>query len=229
MSISSLKKIKREISEYFISTAWPWEIVSGLFIVLIMINGSKNFVDSQLFSRFGLVILIATVNLLWAVVDGLLLIFTNLLERGRHNKMISTIKSSDKNLAIQTVSSELSGTIINALDEEDKIHIAETILGKILSSSTNTAKKFKISSRDILGSVIVIFFVFLPSILILPFFLFIANLSTAILISNIIGILILFGFGYRLGGCIKRNKILIGLTVAIIGLAVMIAGTVLGA
>jgi VIT1/CCC1 family predicted Fe2+/Mn2+ transporter len=194
-----------------------------------MINGSKNFIDNQSFSRFGLVILIATVNLLWAVVDGLLLIFTNLLERGRHNKMISTIKSSNKNLAIQTVSSELSSTIINALDEKDKMRIAETVLGKILSSSTNTAKKFKISSRDILGSVIVIFFVFSPSILILPFFLFIGNLSTAILISNIIGILILFGFGYKLGDCISRNKILTGLTVAVIGLAVMIIGTVLGA
>ena len=229
MSAFSFKKIKKQISEYFISTAWPWEIVSGLFIVLIMINGSKNFVDSQPFSRFGLVILIATVNLLWAVVDGLLLIFTNLLERGRHNKMISTIKSSDKNLAIQTVSNELGSTIINALDEKDKMRIAETVLGKILSSSTNTAKKFKISSRDILGSVIVIFFVFSPSILILPFFLFLGNLSTAILISNLIGILLLFGFGYRLGDCAKRNKILTGLVVAIIGFAVMLIGTALGA
>jgi len=229
MNIFSLKKIKKEISKYFVSTAWPWEIVSGLFIVLIMINGSKNFIDNQSFSKIGLVVLIATINLLWAVVDGLLLIFTNLLERGRHNKMISTIKSSDKNLAIQTVSSELNSTIINALAEKDKMRIAETILGKILSSATNTAKKFKISSRDIFGSAIVTFFVFAPSILILPFFLFIGNLSAAILISNIIGILILFGFGYRLGECIKRNKILIGLTVAIIGLAVMIVGTALGA
>ena len=229
MSIFSFKKIKKQISEYFISTAWPWEIISGLFIVLIMINGSKNFIDNQLFSKTKLVILIATINLLWAAVDGLLLIFTNLLERGRYDKMISTIKSRDKNLATQMVSNELNRTIINVLDEKDKVLITETVLDKILSLSANTAKKFKISSRDVLGSAIVIFFVFSPSILILPFFLFINNLSVAILISNIIGILLLFGFGYRLGDCIKRNKILIGLTVAIIGLAVMIIGTVLGA
>jgi hypothetical protein len=80
-----------------------------------------------------------------------------------------------------------------------------------------------------LGSVIVTFFVFLPSILILPFFLFISNLSVVILISNIIGILILFGFGYRLGDCTNRNKVLTGLVVTVIGLAVMIIGTVLGA
>jgi VIT1/CCC1 family predicted Fe2+/Mn2+ transporter len=229
MGIFSFKKIKKQISEYFISTAWPWEIVSGLFIVLIMINESKNFIDNQLLSKTRLVILIATINLLWAAVDGLLLIFTNLLERGRYNKMISTIKASDKNLATQTISNELSRTIINVLDEKDKDLITETVLEKILLLSANTAKKFRISSRDILGSAIVIFFVFSPSILILPFFLFTSNLGIAILISNIIGILILFGFGYKLGDCIKRNKILTGLTVAIIGLAVMIAGTVLGA
>jgi VIT1/CCC1 family predicted Fe2+/Mn2+ transporter len=229
MSIFSFKKIKKQISEYFISTAWPWEIVSGLFIVLIMINESKNFIDNQLLSKTRLVILIATINFLWAAVDGLLLIFTNLLERGRYNKMISTIKASDKNLATQTISNELGRTITNVLDEKDKALITETVLEKILLLSANTAKKFRISSRDILGSAIVIFFVFSPSILILPFFLFTSNLGVAILISNIIGILILFGFGYKLGDCIKRNKILTGLTVAIIGLAVMIAGTVLGA
>ena len=229
MNIFSFKKIKKQISEYFISTSWPWEIISGLFIVLIMINGSKNFIDNQSLSKTRLVILIATINLLWAVVDGLLLIFTNLLEKGRYNKIVSTIKSSDKNLATQTISNELNRTIINVLDEKDKVVITETILSKILLLSANIAKKFKILSEDVLGSVIVVFFVFSPSILILPFFFFISNLSVAILISNIVGILLLFGFGYRLGDCTNRNKILTGLVVTIIGLAVMIIGTALGA
>jgi VIT1/CCC1 family predicted Fe2+/Mn2+ transporter len=229
MNILSFKKIKKQISEYFISTAWPWEIISGLFIVLIMINGAKNFIDNQSLGKTRLVILIATINLLWAAVDGLLLIFTNLLEKGRVNKIISTIKSSDKNLATQTVSNELNRTIVNGLDEKDKIFIAETVLGRILLLPATTFNKFRISWSDILGSAIVIFFVFLPSILILPFFLCIGDLSTAILLSNIIGVLLLFGFGYRLGDCAKRNKILTGLVVAIIGFAVMLIGTALGA
>ena len=225
----SIFSIKKQISEYFISTAWPWEIMSGLFIVLIMINGSKNFINNQSFSKTRLVIFIATINLLWATVDGLLLIFTNLLEKGRDNKISSIIKSSDKNFATQTISNELNRTTIKVLDEKTKEDIVEIILGKILLLSTDTITKYKISSRDIFGSTIVIFFVFLPSILILPFFLFTSNLSVAILISNIIGILMLFGFGYRLGSCINRNKILIGVIVAIVGLMIMILGTILGA
>jgi hypothetical protein len=187
-----------------------------------MINGSKDFIDNQSLSKTRLVILIATINLLWAVVDGLLLIFTNLLEKGRDNKIISTIKSSDKNLATQTISDELNRTTIKVLDQKDKAYISEIIFDKVLLLSTDKIKKHRILLRDILGSVIVTFFVFLPSILILPFFLFIGNLS-------IIGILILFGFGYRLGDCTNRNKVLTGLVVTIIGLAVMIIGTVLGA
>jgi hypothetical protein len=53
-----------------------------------MVNGSKNFIDNQSLSKTQLAILIATINLLWAAVDGLLLIFTNLLEKGRVNKII---------------------------------------------------------------------------------------------------------------------------------------------
>jgi VIT1/CCC1 family predicted Fe2+/Mn2+ transporter len=132
-------------------------------------------------------------------------------------------------LATQTISNELNRTIINALDQKDKTSITETILGKILLLPTDTIKQHKILLKDILGSTIVIFFVFSPSILILPFFLFISNLSVAILISNIIAILLLFSFGYRLGSCINQNKILIGVTVAIIGLMMIILGTILGA
>jgi hypothetical protein len=125
-----------------------------------MINGSKNFIDNQSLSKTRLVILIATINLLWAVVDGLLLIFTNLLEKGRDNKIISTIKSSDKNLATQKISNELNRTTIKVLDQKDKVSISEIIFDKILLLSTDTIKKHKILLRDIWGSVIVTFFCF---------------------------------------------------------------------
>jgi len=222
-------KTKRRISEYFVSTAWPWEIISGLFIVLIMINSSEYIIDSQSLDRTGVVVLIVTINFLWAVVDGLLLIFTNLLEKGRYYKLASTIKSSDKSTASQILSSELNRTLVTVLDEKTRESIKEIILSNILLMSTSTMKRHKISSRDLLGLVIVTFFVFLPSILILPFFLYIGNIAVAILVSNLIGSLLLFGFGYRLGDCINRNKILMGLTVAIIGLLIMFLGTIIGA
>ena len=222
-------KTKNRISEYFVSTAWPWEIMSGLFVVLIIINGTEYIIKDQLPDRISVVMLIVAINFLWAVVDGLLLIFTNLLERGRYYKLISTLKLSDKNLATQTVSRELNHTIIKVLDEKTKENITETILGNILLLSIDKVNKFKISLNDILGAIICVFLVFSPSIVILPFFLYINNIAIAILVSNLIGVLFLFGFGYRLGYCINRNKILTGLAVAIIGLAVMIVGTVLGA
>jgi hypothetical protein len=108
------QKIKKTITKYFPSPAWPWEIISGLFMVLIMINGLKLFSkDSPSINRLFFVFLIVAVNLLWGLFDGLMLIFTNLLEEGRYNKMISRVKSSDKKLATELIKNELDDTIIS--------------------------------------------------------------------------------------------------------------------
>jgi len=75
----------------------------------------------------------------------------------------------------------------------------------------------------------VCFFVFLPCIVILPFFLLINNLTLAIFVSNIIGLAIFFAFGYKLGSCANRNKILTGITIMLIGLAIIAVAIILGA
>jgi VIT1/CCC1 family predicted Fe2+/Mn2+ transporter len=217
------QKIKKTITKYFPSPAWPWEIISGLFMVLIMINGLKLFSkDSPSINRLFFVFLIVAVNLLWGLFDGLMLIFTNLLEEGRYNKMISRVKSSDKKLATELIKNELDDTIISRCDKGTKEQLIETVLNN-LSSTQAILKKPKIFKDDIIAALICTFFVFLPCIVILPFFLLINNLTLAILVSNIIGLGLLFAFGYKLGSCTDRNKIITGMIIMLIGLIIIIA------
>jgi VIT1/CCC1 family predicted Fe2+/Mn2+ transporter len=218
------QKIKKTITKYFPSPAWPWEIVSGLFIVLIMTNGLTLFSkDSLSINRTFFVFVIVAVNLLWGIFDGLMLIFTNLLEEGRYNKMISRIKSSDKKLATELIKNELGDTIINRCDKETREQLIETVLNNFSSTPSAIFKKPKISQNDIIAALICTFFVFLPCIVILPFFLLINNLTLAILVSNIISLGMLFAFGYKLGSCTDRNKIITGMIIMLIGLVIIIA------
>ena len=217
------QKIKKTITKYFPSPAWPWEIVSGLFIVLTMINGLTIFSkDSLSINRTFFVFVIVAVNLLWGIFDGLMLIFTNLLEEGRYNKMISRIKSSDKKLATELIRNELGDTIISRCDKGTKEQLIETVLNN-LSSTQAILKKPKIFKDDIIAALICAFFVFLPCIVILPFFLLINNLTLAILVSNIISLGLLFAFGYKLGSCTDRNKIITGMIIMLIGLVIIVA------
>ena len=217
------QKIKKTVTKYLPSPAWPWEIVSGLFIVLIMINGLTLFSkDSPSINRTFFIFVIVAVNLLWGIFDGLMLIFTNLLEEGRYNKMISRIKSSDKKLATELIKNELGDTIISRCDKGTREQLIETVLNN-LSSTQAFLKKPKISQNDIIAALICTFFVFLPCIVILPFFLLINNLTLAILVSNIISLGMLFAFGYKLGSCTDRNKIITGMIIMLIGLVIVIA------
>ena len=225
---TSLHKIKKIISKYFISTMWPWEIISGLFIVLILINFEAISRDTAL-NKINLVYLIIVINLIWAVIDGLMVLFTNLLEKGRYNKIISQIKSTDKTSMKNTISDELDSTIIKMFDKQTKEHIYEILLKKISSISASALKQPKIDRKDIFGAFLCIFFVFLPCIVILPFFLLINGLGWAILVSDIIGLAILFAFGYKLGSCTSRNKILTGIITMLIGLALIAIGIIFGA
>jgi hypothetical protein len=225
-----VRKIKKTFIKYFPSPAWPWEIVSGLFIVLIMINGLKLFSKDLLsINRVFFVFEILTVNLIWGMFDGWMLIFTNLLSEGRYNKMISRIKSSDKKLATEIIKNELDDTIISRCDKKTREQIIETVLKNLSSMPQAILKKPKISKDDIIAALICTFFVFLPCIVILPFFLLMNNLNLAILVSNIIGLGMLFAFGYKLGSCTDRNKIITGMIIMLIGLVIIVAAIVFSA
>ena len=195
-----------------------------------MINGLKLFSKDLLsINRVFFVFEILTVNLIWGMFDGWMLIFTNLLSEGRYNKMISRIKSSDKKLATEIIKNELDDTIISRCDKKTREQIIETVLKNLSSMPQATLKKPKISKNDIIAALICTFFVFLPCIVILPFFLLMNNLNLAILVSNIIGLGMLFAFGYKLGSCTDRNKIITGMIIMLIGLVIIVAAIVFSA
>jgi hypothetical protein len=54
-------------------------------------------------------------------------------------------------------------------------------------------------------------------------------MDMAISVSNMVGLALLFGFGYKLGSCTNRNKTLTGLIIMLIGLLIIMLAIVFSA
>lgn len=147
-----LRKIKKNLASYLPSPIWPWEIISGLLIAVLLINNSKNIFGENAPNKtavFSLVIII--VSLFWGAIDGLMFVFTSILERGRYNKTSKTVKSLDEKSAKKLIINEVNQImIIDTLGEEIKRQIIDAIYKEFLSDKLATKEKIKVLKDDII-------------------------------------------------------------------------------
>jgi hypothetical protein len=226
-------KIKKYLVQYLEPTDWPWEIITGLVLVLLFTNNIHYILKEEnlrgIIQFFEVVIF---VSLFWSVIEGLMFLFTSFLEKGRYNKMILKIKSSEEEAGKKLIKNNLEQNIADVLDEPTKKYVIDSIFKRILSLTFQSLEKPKLTKKDIIGALLCLLFSFLPSFLIMILFLLLAvvfNLSIAIFITNITGLIVLFGFGYKLGSCTNRNKLLTGVLVTLVGIVIIILGIILNA
>jgi len=226
-------KVKKYLVQYFEPTDWPWEIITSLLLVLLFTNNIHYILKEENFRgiiQFFEVVLF--VSLFWSVIEGLMFLFTSFLEKGRYNKMILKIKSLEEEAGKKLIKNNLEQNVADVLDEPTEKYVIDSIFKRILSLTFQSLEKPKLVKKDIIGAFLCLLFSFLPSFLIMILFLLLAvvfNLSIAIFITNITGLIILFGFGYKLGLCTNRNKLLTGVLVTLVGIVIIILGIILNA
>jgi hypothetical protein len=226
-------KVKKYLVQYFEPTDWPWEIITSLLLVLLFTNNIHYILKEENFRgiiQFFEVVIF--VSLFWSVIEGLMFLFTSFLEKGRYNKMILKIKSLEEEAGKKLIKNNLEQNVTDVLDEPTKKYVIDSIFKRILSLTFQSLEKPKLTKKDIIGALLCLLFSFLPSFLIMILFLLLAvvfNLSIAIFITNITGLIVLFGFGYKLGSCTNRNKLLTGVLVTLVGIVIIILGIILNA
>lgn len=228
----SLQTIKNDVAKYFSPVDWPWEIISGLFIILLLINNFKTFSKDYKAADVAIFcLIIIAVNFLWGLIDGLMFVFTSLLEKGRYNKMVLTLKTDAKESIRKTLANDLNQTIVGMMDKYTAQQIIQILLNKIALTDATALKKPRITQDDITGALLHVFFVFLPGIVILPFFFGLSFISIdwAIWSSNVLGSALFFAFGYKLGSCTNHNKILTGAIFMIVDLVIIMLAVIIGA
>ncbi len=157
----------------------------------------------------------------WGLVDGIIYVYSNLLERGRialATQEASTCTGIGCDL--RKIKEELEGTIVDTLGERERHEVAQHILVRLKPVENHTHA----TRDDILGGIAAGALVFISGIpMLLPFLLF--NGIWAMRFSSAIGLIMLFAIGYRWGGYVGRNKFHTGAVMMSVG--VVITGVVI--
>ncbi len=152
----------------------------------------------------------------WGIVDGIIYVYSNLLERGRIALAAQEAATCmGDGCDIRTIKEELKDTIVDTLGEREKHEVAQHILVRLKPVENHT----RATKDDILGGIAAGTLVFISGIPLLLPFLFL-NGIWALRLSRIIGIVMLFGIGYRWGGYVGRSRFWTGVTMMSVGIAI---------
>lgn len=199
------------------------EILFGLIMALTftctisITQSDKASVNDMLIAALGC-------NTAWGFVDAVLYILMARTAEKRGFTILDFVrKSKDKNKTQQFIFDALPPVIANVLKPEEMENIRERILQ--LPEPTITKKQKWKDYKIAVG----IFFLVLLSILpVAAPFIFIDDLQTALRISNIIAILMMFFCGWGLGKYAGRNRFLMGVIMSILGIVLVLVTIALG-
>ncbi|VVB89936.1 VIT family protein [uncultured archaeon] len=188
------------------------EILFGLIMVLAITGtvglgtGSRTAVISA-----GIGACIA-----WGIVDGIIYVYSNLLERGRIALSVQeTSTCTGEGCDLRKVKEELEGTIVDTLGERERHEVAQHILIRLKPVENHTT----VTRDDILGGFAAGTLVFVAGIPPLLPFIFLDGIQ-AMWLSSTIGLIMLFGIGYRWGGYVGRSRFWTGVTMMSVGFAI---------
>lgn len=163
----------------------------------------------------------------WGIADGLFYAWEERYITRAENNIIESSKSPGNNEdTLSLIKNELDDTILRNLSEENR----EELYQKLVEDLAEVELRKKLSTRDTFNIVLSTFLVSTGAglIVVLPFFL-IDDLSTALLISNLLGIFILFIIGfYRAQGRSLSAKATTGFSTAFVGIIITVITTLLG-
>ncbi|MGI0055745.1 MAG: VIT1/CCC1 transporter family protein [Nitrosarchaeum sp.] len=204
------------------------EALCGVIMVLTMISYLRlSLMDNPHTEMQKILILVPLgANAAWGIIDGIMYVLTNLIQRGRIYKLYSSIRSKESKEANTAIRNEFKSSIIGKLNEKDQSKIYDEIqsgLNDIVVKKPNL-----ITKRDIVVIIYTFLLVVLVAVIVILPFLFINDFLSAFRLSQVIGIVLLFCFGYLWGKYASKNKIRSGIGITIIGIAIVLTTISLG-
>ncbi|MFI5419495.1 MAG: hypothetical protein ACHQ1H_00860, partial [Nitrososphaerales archaeon] len=172
------------------------EAAAAVYMVII-INGYVSL--SQLNTQFYYILAVDIGACLgWGFIDGFTYGVSGSIERGNQAKFVREIQSEkDSNKAVNEVVGQLDDTFLSQYGDDAKRIIALEILKN--SSNVSTVKK-GFMTRDDLGGLAAILSIYLVAGIVLSFpYVILQNKIDAWILSNGLGIIWLFYYGYRVG------------------------------
>jgi len=199
------------------------EILFGLIMALTftctisITQSDKATVNEMLFAALGC-------NTAWGLVDAVLYVLMSKTIEKRGFTILNFVRrSKDTGKSIQFIADALPPVVANVLQPDEMEKIRQRIL--LLPESTVTRKQ---RFRDYKIAVGIFFLVLLSTFPVAVPFIFIDDLQTALRISNIVAILMMFFCGWGLGKYAGRNRFLMGVIMSILGIVLVLVTIALG-
>lgn len=208
---------------------WLVEMKCAIIMVLAMLGYLRLALvgpDDLEFQKKMILIPLGAITA-WGVIDGIMYVLLNLVQRGRQARLLSTIKSNkDQKTTRILIEDNLSSSVIDALSKEER----EKIYDEIIKSANNIVVKKPqwVTKKDLL----VIFFTFVVvfstgSVLVIPF-LVLNDPVLSIRVADLVGIIMLFFIGYWWGKVASRNKIRSAIGITLLGVGIVVITILLG-
>jgi len=203
------------------------EVMYGVIIAMTFTSMLRGvpFILQGVLTRIVLAALFCCIA--WGIADGLFYLWERNYIIRRENKTIElSKKAGQKEPALTLIGEQLDDTILRNIPQENRLHLYE----KLVQFLSTVQEREKFSA---LGALTIVFGTFLLSagaglIVVAPFFL-IDNVLQALNVSNLCGILLLFGVGYT--RALQRNflsKIIMGFASSCIGIIISAITVILG-
>ncbi|WXG44644.1 MAG: hypothetical protein WED04_11520 [Promethearchaeati archaeon SRVP18_Atabeyarchaeia-1] len=227
MAAYFLSKPIRSFSEKYLSPADRFsEIIFGLIMVLTVTSTLEITLPDTPAGMRSIVFAALGCNAAWGIVDGVMYTLTSAFRRDRHIKLISMIRSApDKPSAAHAIENELSDTVIGTLGVRERKRITREI---IKSTAHASPLDEGVTKDDVIGALLLLLIEFSSTFPVIVPFLFAASLRTAVRLSNVVAIGLLFAVGYEWAGYTCRSRIRVGVGMVLIGIAIVATTVFLG-
>ena len=199
------------------------EVLFGLIMVLTF-TGSLSVADSGRDDVRAMLIGALGCNLAWAIIDALFYLMACFSEKGRDLIAFNAVRdAATPAQARAVILGKLPPLVADAFEtaEIDRI-------GERLRSLPAPPQRTGLDGDDLRGAGGVFLLVFLATFPVAIPFMFIADLFTAMRVSNAIAVLMLFLTGFAYGRHVGRSAWLFGLLMVVLGLIVVTFTIALG-
>lgn len=220
---------KKIVKRYLSASDRLSEIMFGLIMAMTIIGASRISLVSGDEGVTGRVIIAAAIgcNIAWGIVDALMYVFTALVDRGKHARLVTAIKQSeDEESAVASICNALEDPILAHLDDAERKQVCATLYKKIVSAEPGNVH---VEKDDVAGAIICFLLAFCTAFLVvIPFFSASGSLLLKLWLSRFISWGLLFAIGFAYAHHTGKGKLKTAITMVLIGVLITAVIMVLG-
>jgi VIT1/CCC1 family predicted Fe2+/Mn2+ transporter len=203
------------------------EILFGLIMVLtatltagLTVAEGKAGVHQLLLSALGC-------NIAWGIIDAIMYIMNCITERGRRARLLQKIQSApDSQTALDLIRDEVEPEFESVTTQEDRDTFYQSILKH--AAQVESSKPGVLTREDLYGALACFWLVFISCLPAAVPFLIFSKPAVALRVSNFLLIAMLFWVGQKWAKYAQTNRLVTGLAMVAIGLALVGVAVLLG-